>query len=320
MLTRNIKSLLVLPFIMLLAACNAKITEVTGPRLSNYHTISDSSTVVFIHGMYLTPKIWEGWEARFQAAGYATHSPAWPLHELPVENQNALHPSAELGALTLSAVLQHYRDFIATLDEEPILVGHSMGGLIVQLLLAEGIGAGGIAIDSAPPLGVISVDPAFLKANFPHLNPFQKAGVPVQLTLGQFQFGFANGMPEEQQLAIFQEQVVPESRRIGRSTLTTQAKVDASVARTPLLLIAGGKDHTIPASLNYSNFQIYSDTAAITDYKMFSDRNHLTIVQAGWEQVADYTLTWIDENQNPIVLESETINDVMDVHDYAYPH
>ena len=287
MLIRNIKLLLVLPFIMLLAACNAKITEVTGPRLPDYRTISNSGTVVFIHGMYLTPRIWEGWEERFQAAGYTTHSPAWPLHELSVEDQNALHPSAELGALTLPAVLQHYRDFIATLDEEPILVGHSMGGLIVQLLLAEGIGAGGIAIDSAPPFGVISIDPAFLKANSPHLNPFLKASVPVQLTFGQFQFGFANGMPEEQQSAIYQEQVVPESRRIGRFTLTSQAKVDATVARTPLLLIAGGKDHTIPANLNYSNFQIYRNTPAITDYKMFPDRNHLTIVQAGWEQVAD---------------------------------
>lgn len=318
MFTRSIKILLILPFIMLLAACNAKVTEVTGPRLPDYQIIAESRTVVFIHGMYLTPTIWDGWEERFQAAGYATHSPAWPVHELSVEEQNALHPNTELAALTLSAVLQHYREFIATLDEEPILIGHSMGGLVVQLLLAEGVGAGGIAIDSAPPFGVISVSPVFLKANFPHLNPLASASRPVKLTFEQFQFGFANGMPEEQQLSLYQEHMVPESRRIGRSTLTLQAKVNTKTARVPLLLIAGGKDHTIPAGLSNLNFQIYGDTPAITDYKMFPDRNHLIIVQDAWEQVADYALTWIEVNQIPILIEDVATQAAMDTHDNPY--
>lgn len=312
---KNIKRLWILLLIVPLMACNTKVTEVTGPRLPDYHTISESRTVVFIHGMYLTPRIWEGWEQQFQSAGYSTYSPAWPLHDSSVEEQHARHPSMELGALTLSAVLQHYRDFIATLDEEPILVGHSMGGLIVQLLLAEGIGAGGIAIDSAPPFGVISVSPVFLKANLPHLNPLGRTGSPVKLSFEQFQFGFANGMPEDQQRAIYQQHMVPESRRIGRSTLTTQAKVNTSVARAPLLLIAGGKDHTIPAGLNNLNFRIYGNTPAITDYKMFPDRNHLIIVQNGWEQVAGYALTWIDENQSPVVLENTITQNATDHHD-----
>lgn len=198
MLIRNIKHLGILLLIMLLMACNMNVTEVTGPRLPDYKRIEKSRTVVFIHGMYLTPNAWESWERQFQVAGYDTYSPSWPLHDASVGEQNDRYPDAELGALTLSAVLQHYREFILTLDEAPILVGHSMGGLIVQLLLAEGIGAGGIAIDSAPPFGVISVSPIFLKANFPHLNPLASAGSPVKLSFKQFQFGFANGMEEEQ--------------------------------------------------------------------------------------------------------------------------
>ncbi len=300
MLISYCKKILLLTISILLVACYGDVQEVKGPRLPEFATIGESKTILFIHGMYLTPKSWEDWEPYFQAQGFTTYNPPWPYHETSVIEQNAIHPSASLGTLTLSDLLQYYRDYIATLDEPPILIGHSMGGLIAQLLLGEGIVAGAVAIDSAPPQGVISTAPAFLKANLPHLNPLLKAEKPTKLTFKQFQFGFVNGWPLEAQQQAYAEFAVPESRRVGRSTLTTTAKIKPRIARQPLLLIAGGNDHTIPAGLTYSNFSKYENSPGITDYKKFAERTHFIIKQEGWTEVADYVIDWIEENKKVI--------------------
>jgi pimeloyl-ACP methyl ester carboxylesterase len=288
---------LILCAVVLLGACKSQILEQQGPRDATYSTIGTSTNVVFIHGMYLTPDSWQHWERYFEAQGFNTHSPAWPLHDLSIEEQRNLHPSDTLAALSLDEVVEHYRTYISTLDEKPIVVGHSMGGLIAQLLLQEDLIAAGIAIHSGPPQGVISVEPAFLKANWPMLNPLISAAEPLLLTFKQFQYGFVNGMDLAEQEQAYADNIVPESRRVGRATTTRAAALNTELARGPLLLISGGRDRTITPSLNYANFSAYHDTPAITDYKQFPERNHWTIKQEGWENVADFIIQWVENNR-----------------------
>lgn len=266
----------------------------------NYLSIEKSQSVVFIHGMYLTSSVWQPWEVYFQKLGYKTFSPAWPLHEATVSEQNSLHPKQELAELTLPMVVQYYQEFIEKMEEPPILIGHSMGGLIVQQLLAKNVGAAGVAINSAPPQGVISMKWNFLQANWPHLSPFSSSSEPSQLSLEQFSFGFVNGETKEVQQKAFEKYVVPESRAIGRAALSSDGAVDYEVARVPLLIISGGADNTIPASLNYSNFEEYRGSPALTDYKEFPDRNHWTILQSGWESVARYVQRWLIANDRKV--------------------
>ncbi|HAG92895.1 MAG TPA: alpha/beta hydrolase [Gammaproteobacteria bacterium] len=277
-----------------LGACKLNVIEEEGPRSAEFSRIGNSQTIVFIHGMYLTPAVWNDWQNYFEAQGYETHAPAWPLHEFSVEEQNQLHPNATLGELSLKDVLNQYRAFINTLDEKPIAIGHSMGGLVAQMLLEEGLLSGAIAIHSAPPYGVLSAEPEFLKANWPMLNPLISVDEPIQLTLSQFQYGFANGMEESEQQAAYEEYLVPESRRVGRATTTKAAQLQFDVAREPLLLIAGGIDRTITARLNYANFQAYRRTPAITDFRQFPQRNHWTIGMSDWQSVANYIAQWIE--------------------------
>jgi pimeloyl-ACP methyl ester carboxylesterase len=250
-------------------------------------------TIVFIHGMYMTPLCWEGWVDRFQSKGYHCLLPAWPGRERPIEALRKAHPDPELGKLTLRRILDALTQTIQSLDEKPVLIGHSMGGLITQLLLQENLAATGIAIDSAPPVGVLTTDWSFLKANWGHITPFVSSNQPVEMTFKRFQYAFVNSMPRTDQEAAFEKYAVPESRRVPRDALTAVARIDFSKPHPPLLLIAGSIDHLIPPSLVRLNYRKYHRSPSLTDFKEFPNRNHFIIGQTKWEQVADYCLDWL---------------------------
>jgi pimeloyl-ACP methyl ester carboxylesterase len=250
-----------------------------------------AKTIVFVHGMYMNPLCWEHWLEHCRARGYACLAPAWPGRDLPVDELRRRHPDPQLGKLTLSAVLEHYARTIGALKEKPVLVGHSMGGLIVQVLLQRGLAAAGVAIDSAPPMGVFTAKWSFLMANWPHINPFVAPSRPIAMTFGRFQYAFVNTLPLAEQRAAYDRYVVPESRRVPRESLTT--RVDFKKDRPPLLLVAGAADHIIPASLNKSNYARYKRSPAVTDFVEFPGRTHFTIGQKNWEEVADYALAWL---------------------------
>jgi alpha-beta hydrolase superfamily lysophospholipase len=253
----------------------------------------NSKTIVFVHGMYMNPLCWEHWVDYYQSKGYKCLAPAWPGRDQSVDTLRKQHPDPQLSKLTLSNVLKHFTDTIKKLDEKPVIIGHSMGGLAVQLLLQKDLAAAGVAIDSAPPMGVITAKWSFLKSNWPHITPFVSQNSPIEMSFERFQYTFVNGLPLAEQRAAYERYVVPESRRVPRESLT--ARVDFKKPHPPLLVIAGSADHIIPASLNKSNFARYKSSSSVTDYKEFAGRTHFIIGQKKWEEVADYILAWLNE-------------------------
>jgi len=256
-----------------------------------------SKTIVFIHGMYMTPLCWEHWVETFQTRGYRCLAPAWPGRDKPIETLRKNHPDPELGKLTLSGVVASLAVRIKTLDEKPVLIGHSMGGLVVQLLLQQDLAAAGVAIDSAPPAGVFSPKWSFLKSNWPHITPFVSASSPIEMSFERFQYAFINTLPLEEQRAAYERYVVPESRGVPRQSLDGAARIDFKKPHVPLLLIAGSADHIIPASLNQSNYAKYKQSPSVTSFKEFSGRTHFTIGQKGWEEVAGFVIAWLDQQE-----------------------
>lgn len=259
-------------------------------------TIQKTKTVIFVHGMFMTPASWAHWQKYFESRGYKTLAPAWPYHEGKPSDLRAAHPNAQLGKLKLDDVLESYRKVIREQKEKPILIGHSMGGLIVQLLTQEGLAAAGIAIDSAPPKGLISLKYSFLKSNWGVISPFANKEEPLLFTQEQFNYAFVHTLPEAEQKAVYDAFVVPESRLVGNGPTTDVAAIDYTKARSPLLLIAGEMDHITPASMNYSNFQKYETSPSRTEFQLFKGRTHWIAGQKGWEEVADFVLEWINRN------------------------
>jgi pimeloyl-ACP methyl ester carboxylesterase len=252
-----------------------------------------SKTIVFIHGMYMNNLCWEHWVEYFGSKGYKCLAPAWPGRDQPVDTLRTLHPDPQLGKLTLSMVIESVIDAIKSLNEKPVLIGHSMGGLVVQVLLQKDLAAAGVAIDSAPPRGVFSTKWPFLRSNWPHITPFVSQGSPIEMSFERFQYTFVNMLPLRDQWAAYHRYVVPESRRVPRGSLT--ARVDFRKAHAPLLFIAGSSDNLIPASLTRSNHARYRKSPSVTDFKEFSGRTHFTIGQQGWEEVADYVFGWLSD-------------------------
>jgi pimeloyl-ACP methyl ester carboxylesterase len=257
--------------------------------------------IIFIHGMFMTPTCWDRWLSFFKDKGMAGQAPAWPEHDKSVQalNQNVAE-NRGLAHLTFLQLIAHYESLITKLPEKPVLIGHSVGGLIVQVLVNKGLAKAGVAIDSAPPAGVKSYKLSFLKSNFHVVNPFVSARKPYVMKLRKFRYAFANSMPREEQEEAFRAYVVPESIQVPRE-LQKKAVIDFEKAHAPLLLIAGSADHIIPSSLNRKNYGRYEGDGArgggsVTEFKEFEDRSHTIIMQKGWEEVAGFVLEWVRKN------------------------
>jgi pimeloyl-ACP methyl ester carboxylesterase len=250
-----------------------------------------SNTVVFIHGLFMNPESWSHWVKYFEDKGYKCYTPAYPFHEgNPEVLRNSINP--ELGRVTFKQIIDRLVEFIDTLPEEPILIGHSMGGLAVQKLIGMHKGAIGISIDPAPPEGLFSFRWSFLKANISTINPFKGNSVCLP-DVKWFHYAFCNTMTMEQTESEYNRFVVPESRNIARSSTGKDGRIDFSKPHNPLLIIAGEKDNIVPASLIRKNFNAYKENNSRIDFKEFSDRTHYICGQPAWEEVAAYIDKWI---------------------------
>jgi pimeloyl-ACP methyl ester carboxylesterase len=254
-------------------------------------------TIVLIHGLWMTALSWEDWVEHYTAKGYRVIARSWPGMEGDIEAIRA-DPSA-IAKLGVTDVVDHYEAIIRELDKPPIIMGHSFGGLMTQILLDRGLGAAGVAIDSAPVKGILVLPFSTIRVAFPALSNPANNQRAVALTRDQFHYAFANTLSEEESNKIYERYAVP-----GPDHMIFQASFAnfnphaattvnfANDARAPLLLVAGGKDHIAPASVTKANYKLYSKSRAVTEYKEYPDRPHFTIGQAGWEAVADYALDW----------------------------
>lgn len=254
----------------------------------------NSKTVLFVTGNFVSHHGWDDWKTYFEKQGYTTLAPAWPFKDAPAAELRQRHPDGNIASLRLTQVVDYFAGIIKSLPEQPIIIGHSMGGLITQLLLNRGLGVAAIAIHSVPPQGVLTGKFSFYKATWGPLGFFTSAKKTFLMSFPQWQYAFTNGMTLAEQQEAYDANVIPESKLISRDGLTSAAKIDFKKAHAPLLFVAGEKDNIMPASLNYSNYKRYKNTESITDFKEFKDRNHFVLGQPTWKENADYILNWIN--------------------------
>jgi pimeloyl-ACP methyl ester carboxylesterase len=252
-------------------------------------------TIMLIHGLWMTPRSWEHWVERYKGHGFDVLAPAYPGLEVEVE---ALREDpSPIEVLTIEGVVHHYETIIRGLKRPPILMGHSFGGALVQILLDRGLGAAGVAIDSAPIKGILKVPWTQVRSTWPVLKNPQNRHRAVPFTLEQFRYAFTNNLSEEESRAAYERYHIPAPGRIVFNGATQNFSPQAATRvdfekedRAPLLFIAGGEDHIMPASLNQANYEHYR--SGIVAFREYPDRAHFTAGQQGWEAVADFALEW----------------------------
>jgi len=257
--------------------------------------IKVSTSIVFITGAFVHHSCWDEWRAYFGANGFDTIAPPWPHKNLSAETLRNRQPDAAIASNRLASLTNYFADTIKEMKEPPVLIGHSIGGLIVQLLLQQGIGAAGVAIHPVAPQGVFTFKLSFLKAGWGALGFFTAAKKSYLHSFKSWQYAFTNGMSLDEQKDGYYRYAIPESKLVVRDTISKAAKVDYKKKTAPLLITSGSNDHSIPASLNYSNYKKYKHNSSVTDYKEFPGRNHFVLGQPGWKEDAAYILQWLSE-------------------------
>jgi pimeloyl-ACP methyl ester carboxylesterase len=258
-------------------------------------------TILFIHGLWMTPRSWENWAARYESRGYKTLAPSWPGLEGEVEALNA--DSTPLTKLDVPKIVDHYERIIRGLDSPPIIVGHSLGGTIMQLLVDRGLAAAGIGVSPGTVKGIRDLPLSTLKSSMPVLgNPFNR-GNATPLNAKQFHYAFGNTLSRDDSDEIYRRYHVPAANRVlfqvAFSNLTpgTPVKVDfGRENRAPMLFIAASDDHVVPAKVVRKTAQKYKGVPV--DFKEFPGRPHFPGAP-GWEEVADYALDWAEKNTSP---------------------
>ncbi len=258
-------------------------------------------TIVLIHGFWVTPRSWENWKSRYEDRGYTVLTPAYPGFEVEVETLN--EDPTPIEALTVPAIMEHLEEVIGGVGSAPILIGHSAGGAFTQILLDRGHGACGVAINSAPTEGVRIIPPSQVKAGWPVLKNPANRHRAVALNEDQWHYTFTNTFSEEESKRLYERYAIPASGNIfwGSALANLQpGHQDTWVDyhnddRAPLLFLSGSEDHLMPPSIQRSNAKHYkSDT--VTEVKEFEGRAHLMPAQEGWEEVADYAISWAEEH------------------------
>jgi pimeloyl-ACP methyl ester carboxylesterase len=269
-------------------------------------------TIVMIHGLWMTPRSWEHWKERYEARGYTVHAPAWPGFEGEVEGLNAdPSPMKDLKAET---VIDAYEAFINELDGDPIIMGHSLGGAITQVLLNRGLGSVGVGVSAATVKGIRDLPWSTLRAAGRALNPF-KRGDPVPISEKEFHYAFANTMSEEESKPIYERYAVPAASDVLADIALANlhrnppTEVDfAKQGRIPLLFIGMGEDHVVPPKATMHNERKYDDSVSITEYKEFAGRPHFPGAP-GWEEVADFAIYWAERHAGLAVADHAAAKD-----------
>jgi non-heme chloroperoxidase len=259
---------------------------------------SGNTPVVFIHGLWLLPSSWANWADFFTQAGYAPLTPDWPGDPETVEQARA-NPDV-LAHKTLEQVADHTTEIIHALDSKPVVMGHSTGGLLAQMLAGRGLSAATVAIDPGVFRGVLPLPASVLRGVGPFLVNPRTRGRAITLTFGQFTYGWANALGEKEAKELYDRFHVAGSGislvQMGNANLNpwTEAKVNTTnPGRGPLLIIDGEKDHTVPWAIANAAYKRQRRNPSVTEIVKIPDRGHSLTIDHGWREVAQTALDFV---------------------------
>jgi pimeloyl-ACP methyl ester carboxylesterase len=256
------------------------------------------AAVVFIHGLWLLPSSWERWATLFEQAGYTTLTPGWPDDPETVDEAKA-KPDVFAGK-TIGQIADHFAEVIGELKKKPAVVGHSLGGLLTEIIAGRGLASASVAISPAPSRGVLPLPISELRSTAPVLRNPANRNRAVPLTYDQFRYAFANAVSDDEAKQLYDTFAVPTPGaplfQSASANLNpwTEAKVDSrNPDRGPLLIISGEKDHTVPWAIANASFKKERRNEGVTEIVEIPNHGHALTIDSGWQTVAETALEFL---------------------------
>jgi pimeloyl-ACP methyl ester carboxylesterase len=259
---------------------------------------SGDTPVVLVHGLWLLPSSWANWADFFAQAGWAPLTPDWPDDPETVEQARA-NPDV-FARKTLKQIADHTAEVIGALDAKPVVMGHSTGGLLAQMIAGRGLAAATVAIDPGIFRGVLPLPLSTLRVAGPFLVDPRTRGRAITLSFDQFTYGWANALDAEEARELYDRYHVAGSglslMQMGNANLNprTEAKVDTkNPDRGPLLIIEGEKDHTVAPAIAKAAYGRQRRNPGVTEFVSMPNRGHALTIDHGWREVAQTALDFV---------------------------
>jgi pimeloyl-ACP methyl ester carboxylesterase len=259
---------------------------------------TQATPVVFVHGLWLLPSSWERWAAFFEEAGYVALLPGWPDDPETVADAKA-HPDVFAGK-RIGEVADYQEGIVRRLDRKPVVIGHSFGGLMTEILAGRGLAAASVAISPAPFRGVLPLPFAALRTTSVALRNPANWNRAVPLSYEQFRYSFANVVGEDEAKELYLGYSVPGTGealfQAAAANLNpwSEAKVDTkNRERGPMLIISGDSDHTVPWAIANASYKREKRNPGVTEIVKMENRGHSLTIDKGWREVAETALAFV---------------------------
>jgi len=248
-----------------------------------------AKTIFMIHGMWGTGEVWSNFKPFFEAQGYKVITPTLRYHE---EKYHAVAP-AELGTVSLLDYAADLEAQIRALDEKPIIMGHSMGGLLAQILASRGLAEKLVLLTPAPPAGILALQPSSTRTFLSVLTKWQFWRKPMRITFNEAKYGILALIPQAQQHTTYAGYSFESGRAAWEiafwiADMKKASSVDERKVTCPILAIAGGQDRIVPEAVVRQVAAKYHAT-----YKVYPDHAHSVLHENGWQEIAGYVNDWL---------------------------
>src|SRR3954454_23784848 len=263
---------------MSIATTERSITDHEAAQIERANA-TKAEPIVFVHGLWLLPSSWDRWVKLFEEAGYVGVTPGWPDDPDTVAEARE-HPEVFAGK-GITEIADHLEAIIRRLDRKPVVIGHSFGGLLTEILAGRGLAAASVAISPAPFQGVLPLPISALRAASVALRNPANWNRAVPLTYDQFRYSFGNAVTETEAKALYESHSVPGrgeplfQAAAANFNPWSEAKVKTKRAdRVPMLIISGDVDHTVPWAIANASYKKQKRNDAATEIVKLTGRGH----------------------------------------------
>ncbi|MGA7875087.1 MAG: alpha/beta hydrolase [Desulfoferrobacter sp.] len=250
-----------------------------------------ADTIFMIHGMWGGPWCWENYRRVFEAKGYRCITTTLPYHDMDPRGI----PDQRLGTTSLLDYADFLEHQIQKLDMKPIVMGHSMGGLLAQILGARALAKSLVLLTPASPSGIMALRPSVMRSFWSIQTTWGFWRKPMRQTFDEAVYSMLHLLPAKEQRETYDNLVYESGRaawEIGYWLFDPKgaSKVDESKVTCPVLVIAGTQDRITPASVVIRVARKYR---GVSTYGEFQKHAHWVLAEPGWQEVAAYVAIWL---------------------------